>query len=335
MIVTNSLTGGGAERSMNLLADELSSRGWPIALVPINFSGPDLMNPMCDIYPLFRQWRGSTLATFSSYLRFNQIVKSFNPEILILNCDLPELFGSLLLSKRTLIVVQHSSLPWGSRKQIGKFIRGVLRFRNAIWVAVSPHLKVWPNETSTTAILENPVMPIPIETYSQSVKTLKRLVYIGRLSVEKQPEIVIKAAKLLGVDAILIGDGPLRNALTESCVGSVVKIEFAGWIVNPWSIVKNGDLVLVPSTFEGDGLIVLEAIQRRVPILISRISDFAKFDLPEKNYCEGLIEYVNAAQKYSNNLDGLVIPIATANKILEPRSIDLIGKKWEILLDSL
>ena len=36
MVVTNSLAGGGAERSMNLLVNELASRGMALSLVPIN-----------------------------------------------------------------------------------------------------------------------------------------------------------------------------------------------------------------------------------------------------------------------------------------------------------
>ena len=39
MIVTNSLSGGGAERSMNIVSNEMHMRKWPTILVALN-SGP-------------------------------------------------------------------------------------------------------------------------------------------------------------------------------------------------------------------------------------------------------------------------------------------------------
>ena len=99
MLVTNSLTGGGAERAMNLLSIELLNRGWSTALVPINAGGQDQVIPLCDVFPLERPWNGSLASTFKSVIKFNQVVRSWRPDVVILNCDLPELLGALLFVK--------------------------------------------------------------------------------------------------------------------------------------------------------------------------------------------------------------------------------------------
>ena len=45
-IVTNSLSGGGAERAMNLLADNLGKfENFNVMLIPINAGPPDLIQP--------------------------------------------------------------------------------------------------------------------------------------------------------------------------------------------------------------------------------------------------------------------------------------------------
>ena len=88
MIVTNSLSGGGAERSMNLLANELTKRGWPVSLVPINSGKPDQVVPVCSVFPLNRIWNGSFLNTVVAFWNFNKVVNSWKPDIIVLNCDL-------------------------------------------------------------------------------------------------------------------------------------------------------------------------------------------------------------------------------------------------------
>ena len=54
-IVTNSLSGGGAERAMNLLADNLDKfEDLDVMLIPINAGPPDLIQPSCEISEINR-----------------------------------------------------------------------------------------------------------------------------------------------------------------------------------------------------------------------------------------------------------------------------------------
>jgi len=335
MIVTNSPSGGGAERAMNLVANELSSRGWPIALVPINSSEPDSIVPRCEVFPLSRKWQGGLLGTLASILKFNKVVRAFDPTVIILNCDLPELFGSLLLSKRTLVVLQHSSKPWDTRVTLGRIIRRILKLRNTVWIGVSNHLEVWPFGSSPTAVLTNPLSPHDDETFPVCSNKLKRIVFVGRLSSEKCPGVAIEVALKLGVNATLVGDGQLLNALKGSAMRSRMRIHFAGWQKKPWSLIEDGDLLIIPSSYEGDGLIVVEALQMEIPFLLSNIPDFKRFELPPRNYCENLDDFVSRAHEYSEKLGELIVPELIATRTLKQREIKAIGNDWEAFLNTL
>ena len=129
MFVTNSLTGGGAERAMNLAANELVGHGWTVALVPINSGEPDFVRLVCTTLPLHRQWRSGLVGTLKAFIRFLSVVIKWKPDILVMACDLPELFGALLPLRRKIIIVEEAKAPWGTRLVLGRLVRSILRAR--------------------------------------------------------------------------------------------------------------------------------------------------------------------------------------------------------------
>lgn len=337
MIVTNSLTGGGAERSMNMVSNELTKRGWPIALMPINSGEPDLITPTCEVFPLNRQWRGGVFNTLSAIIKFNQVVRSWKPDILVLNCDLPELFGALLLRRQVIVIVEHVNFPWSTRVKIGKIVRNILSARGGVWVAVSSHLGIWPTGKSPYAILQNPLTP-SIETIQRTAITshLKRLVYIGRLSSpQKRPELMLKIGVASGTDVEIIGDGLMRDTLQEEVLAKKLRVKFSGQIRDPWSHVQSGDLLIVPSAYEGDGLVVIEGMQKGIPMLLSDIPDFRRFGLPERNYCQTTDDFISRINEYRDDLGLLVVSEDVEGPILASRSLQVVGDSWEKFLNAI
>ncbi|CAB4820926.1 unannotated protein [freshwater metagenome] len=338
MIVTNSLTGGGAERSMNLVSNELTKRGWPVALVPINFSEPDLVDLACEVFPLNRQWRGGIFNTLSAIKKFNQVVHSWKPDLLVLNCDLPELFGALLLSNRRMVAVEHINRPWITRLTFGRMVRGFLRIRRVTWVAVSSHLTIWPEGISPNAILLNSLTPISVTmpTKNQTDKNpkLTRIVFIGRLTPQKRPEWILEIVSKSGLNAEIFGDGLLKNALQSQAAEHKQNIIFSGFVRDPWSHLGLGDLLIVPSEWEGDGLVVIEALKVNIPILVADIPDFRRFGLPDKNYCKNIDDFVGRINQYRDDLYSLVVAEEITDSILASRSLEVVGDAWEKFLNS-
>jgi glycosyltransferase involved in cell wall biosynthesis len=254
----------------------------------------------------------------------------------ILNCDLPELFGALLLKKKTLVVVEHSSLAWSTRPSPGKAVRKILKMRGAIWVAVSPKLKIWPTGESPKEVIQNPLMP-PVEKAapSPSNSPVKRLVFIGRLTPEKQPERIIEIGKHTALPVEVIGDGFLLDSLKKKANSEALPVTFHGRMRNPWSFLTVGDLLLVPSSSEGDGLVVVEGMREGVPLLLSDILDFRRFELPARNYCRSVNDFVERINEYKADVQALVVPSEISEPILQSRSPQVVGNTWVKFLESL
>ena len=339
MIVTNSLTGGGAERSMNLACNELTKRGWPIALVPINSGPPDQVIPTCEVFPLDRQWRGSPLGTLTAISKFHRIVNYWKPDVIFLNCDLPELFGATLISRRCLVVVEHADRPWKTRILFGRVVRRLLRLRHSKWAAVSSHFPIWPDSLTPDTVLPNSIlMPRPTAIATADLvrtKNVKRLIFIGRLAPQKRPDWLVTIAEKTGLPVEIIGEGSMRESMQKAATASGLEFNFRGRISDPWEVIEDGDLLIVPSEYEGDGLVVIEGMQKGLPMLIADIPDFRRFDLPEANYCKSVEDFIRSIETFGVNTSDLIVPGNTSVQILATRSPEAVGNKWEEFLNSI
>lgn len=115
-----------------------------------------------------------------------------------------------------------------------------------------------------------------------SLKNQPVIVAAGRLSVEKNFHYLIpifaKLAQLqAGVKLLLVGDGPMVDALRKQCIAlgltinnmseGVSSIIFAGYQKNPLALIGLGKIFAFPSGTEGVPNIVLEALATGVPVV--------------------------------------------------------------------
>ena len=124
----------------------------------------------------------------------------------------------------------------------------------------------------------------------------------------------------------------MRSALENSVLENNLRIEFAGQQLDPWPLIQYNDLVIIPSEYEGDGLVLLEAMARNYSVLLNDIPDFRRFDLPKVNYCKSVEDFRDRILTYSNNIQLLMIPSKMSAGHLEKRAIDSIGNAWEDFL---
>lgn len=115
----------------------------------------------------------------------------------------------------------------------------------------------------------------------------KQIISIGRLSDEKGHRYLIQAfakyseaAKLNVVppaDLHLVGDGVLRKELQSlaASLGVDGSVFFHGQIQSPFSLLKQCDLLCLPSLYEGMPNVLLEAMACRVPILATNTTQGA------------------------------------------------------------
>jgi glycosyltransferase involved in cell wall biosynthesis len=332
--ITASLTGGGAERAINQVTRILEKQ-YSVALICINDSEDDLVEPCADVTFLNRKYNSKFLPTIISYLKFRKALKRIKPRYLVLNCDLPELFGAFSPLGPKIIFIEHSDSPWAKREVLGRFIRRLLKLRRAQCVAVSRHLEVWPKSISPNYVINNPVMILPSNLRAPTTEVLKRLVYIGRFAnPQKRPEVVYELCKQAQLPGLMIGEGEERDVIMKLTQESAVNIEFPGQIADPWQLVRSGDLLIVPSTFEGDGLVVVEAILSGIPVLLSDIPEFRRFLLPSCCYCSSFQEFYEKVILYRNSLQELCASEDLKLKLRLERSESRVGTEWDKFLKS-
>jgi glycosyltransferase involved in cell wall biosynthesis len=114
--------------------------------------------------------------------------------------------------------------------------------------------------------IDNPVRvaaraPVPVQNN-------KTFVALGRLGPEKGLQLFAEASKRSGLQAMIVGDGPLRQVLQESCPGT----QITGWLEHDQAMqqLDHARVLVFPSLcYETHGLAVLEAAARGVPAIVS------------------------------------------------------------------
>ncbi len=329
MFVTNSLSGGGAERSMNILVNELHSRNLDVLLVPINSGPRDQVVPRCRVIELNRNWKSGIIETLKSFVKFQKLVFREKPSIIVLNCDLPEMFGALLVfSSKQLVVVEHSSFPWKTRSKLGRIVRRILLIKSSNWVCVSDHLRIWPFKLLPDAVIPNPLYLTQLKSTSRPNGKISRLVFIGRLSLEKGPNTFLEICSATNLPGLMIGEGRMRSELESHVKEKGLNVNFAGQQLYPWELINRNDLIIIPSEYEGDGLVLLEAMARNHSMLVNDIPDFRRFNLLEVNYCRSPKEYRDRILTNLGNIQSLSIPEGISKELLRSRAVDSVGDEW-------
>jgi len=330
-IVTNSFSGGGAERSMNILANEFQSAGYATSLIAINSGPEDIVPRKCKTYCLGRNWKAGFSETLRSRTKFKELLNDLQPDSLIINCELPELLIALTTTKAKIFVVEHASDPWRGRKTLGLVVRAILVAKRVKWVAVSSDLKFWPGLSKFSSVIKNPVVKeylFPPSAIPKSMKSPK-LVFIGRLSEEKQPGMFLDICRKTKIPGVIFGDGPLKSEIGSRVKTENLDIELRGFTTYPWAEVSDRDLVIVTSKNEGDGLVVAEAVMLGIPILLLDTPDLQRFDLPVNSYKKDVSDFCESINsQVENGFEINRVDSKIQNGLSEQRFLGKIFSQW-------
>ncbi|HDV6086131.1 TPA: CDP-glycerol glycerophosphotransferase family protein [Staphylococcus pseudintermedius] len=141
-----------------------------------------------------------------------------------------------------------------------------------------------------------------------------KIVSVGRLSPEKGFDLLIKAVAELApkypqLKLYILGDGPLKGTLKSLVeqLGIQNHVYFLGQRRNPFFIVKRADVFALTSHYEGQSMVILEALTVGTNVLASDIianryvlEDEKYGMLVEKNevdIAKGLEQFINGTNK--------------------------------------
>jgi glycosyltransferase involved in cell wall biosynthesis len=100
---------------------------------------------------------------------------------------------------------------------------------------------------------------------------------VGRLTAQKGWRYLLDAFKTVKskfpkAHLVFAGDGPLRAELEAQAAPLGLSVHFLGWRTDAYNLMADCDLLVVPSLWEGFGLVTLEAMALSKPIIASRVS---------------------------------------------------------------
>lgn len=324
LIISNSISGGGAEKSMRLINQELNLCGTNSALVCLNNSGADIGSDSEII--LERAWKSGLIGTLINFLNFRKVLKKLNPTTVIANCELPELYAALAPLRGTnLICVEHTSLPWAGRRLQGALIRLILQAKHASWVTVNRNqVGIWPTGHGARFIA-NPVLePVLDESANRN-----DFVFIGRLRIEKGIKGILEAISKTSARIDVFGTGYLEEELKSRFSDSA---NFYGFVNNPWGSINRNQTLIVASEYEGDGIVIVEAIISRMPLLLLDNADLRKFQLPDKNYFKNFVELEQKLVLASQNPEDFRVSTQMSDTYKQERNLKKIISQWESYL---
>lgn len=324
-IVSNSISGGGAEKSMMAIHKFLIDIGVRSNLIALNLSPDSKTIPF--VIELRRKWKSGPISTWTNFLEFRKSIKIINPDLLILNCELPELYGALLRYKGKIICVEHTSKPWAGKFLLGAITRSILKIKRSEWVTViDKKRKVWMGGV-VVAHIPNPYH----ERLSKNRPTGQEstLTFIGGLKQNKHPEWVIETGLELNLPVQIFGDGVLRSELENKYLKYSSQAKFFGFQSDPWNLVSSKSLVIVPSDYEGDGLVVVEAAISGNPLLLRDNKDLRRFGFNDKHYFKNLEDLILVVkQNFGTRFQNLVVSPSKTNELLVSRSLQKVTNEW-------
>lgn len=212
-----------------------------------------------------------------SFLEIRKRIKEIEPDLVILNGQYEAHFSPFLRNKK-IIFIRHTSLNMTSvLKRILYTFEGII-FADSI-VAVNDFIK-----DEMFFLIKNKTIVIhnwhsrsrsELELRNKKNKDDKfYLLYCGRLSKEKNVELLIEACKDFEdlLELHIVGTGDEENRLTQK-YKSCKNVFFHGFqnYENLYYFYQKADIYISVSSFEGFPLAVLDAFCYGIPVILSDI----------------------------------------------------------------
>lgn len=268
-----SLRGGGAERVMVTVANELAARNWSVDLVLASATGPYLseVSSKVGVVDLKSTRVLKSVPGLAAYLR------SKRPDTLLAamsNANMAASLAHCLARSPARLVLSERSMPSRMRTDlVGKLMMAVKRWAYARAdgvVAVSKGcadelVELVRVEPSKVEVIYNPL--ISNELFEKAAEPLDHpwfqsgqppvVLGVGRLVDVKGFDVLIKAFALARKERpmrlVILGEGPLRSELASLArsLGVEADVQLPGFVQNPFPWMKQAELFVLTSRVEG------------------------------------------------------------------------------------
>lgn len=357
LLVISSLSSGGAERVMSIMANYWAEQGWDVTLVTLSAVdadfyplhtrvkriGLDLLKPAKNVW--------HTAANTISRIRLlRSTMRRLSPQVVISFMDVMNIItlAAGLATQIPVIVSERVDPAYAQLGYVRNFLRQKLYPHAAAVVVQTAQVADWAGEfvaQTKIKIINNPVLDIEASTDDGGEFELegKTLIAIGRLSKQKGFDQLIKAFAQLGdVDwqLLILGEGgqrvPLEHLIAELRMQQ--RISLVGRVNNVRQYLKKANIFVLSSRFEGFPNALLEAMASGMPVI--------SFDCPSGPSVI-IADGNNGLLVPNGNVDALAAAMArlmanekecarladNARLVRQRYSIDKIMAEWAQLLE--
>jgi glycosyltransferase involved in cell wall biosynthesis len=290
LIITPSLSGGGAERTVLNISNYLDRKKFIIKIVSLRdieeSSYKHLLKKDIELININKKAR-------NSFLSITKIINSYKPDIIF--STLPRInilaFISLKLSKnrkRTKLIVREANLI---KKKVTvspflHFLLGIVYKKSNMVISLSRGIRKNLEENFGTKLnIKTIYNPIDLDTIdrlkeekieNKNINFDKKFIFIncGRLAKQKNQKLLIESLYRANLpkekwQLNLLGDGSNREELENLTKNYNLQnnINFLGFKKNPYKYMKNSDLFILSSLWEGFGHVVAESMACGTPVL--------------------------------------------------------------------
>lgn len=341
--VTSTLTSGGSERVMSILANELANRGHDVSIILLR--APKVFYPIDDAVKLyFAQDFSKNIMGKALWLRKH--IKKERPDVVIPFMTSVYCVTIFALLGVGVPIISSERIDPRFSNRMRKVMRWVfLRFTTHL-VVQTQAIKAYYSQSiqRRTSIIPNPITEKVFEQPT-NVNKKRRIISVGRLYDQKNQKMMISAFSQIAnqypdYTMVIYGEGPLRQELEDyiKSLGMEYKVLLPGRTDNIVEELYNSEIFCLSSDYEGMSNALLEAVCVGMPVISTRVSGVDDILINGEN---GLVVEVG-------DVDGLVVAFQTLlndkelcgkfskyNKQISVNyKIEKIVDDWEALINS-
>ena len=352
LLVITSLGVGGAEKVVTSLADQLVDLGHEVVIAYL--TGDALTVPKHDCIRLVNLKVNSARGLGSGYLQLRKIIKEFKPDVVHSHLVHANILCRMLrptIAIPRLISSAHNTNEEGRFRMLAYRLTDQLTdiSTNVSDEAVeafieqnavkSERILTVHNGISTTEFVFSESARNEIRTELEILEGDKLLLAVGRLNEQKDYPNLLSAIKILSkmhqnITLAIAGHGPHLQALQKQTIklGINNKVRFLGIRKDIPSLMSAADVFVLPSAWEGFGLVVAEAMAcNRVVVAtdcggVKEVVGDAGFLVPPKDS----VALANALERALNLNDDESIQLGkeARKRVLEHYSLTAATEKW-------
>lgn len=290
-LIISSLSAGGAERVMSLMANYWAAKNWAITLLtyddgmtpPFYDLEPGISHIHLDVVRVSRNIVSGLLNNIRRLQRVRSAIKNSQPDAVISCLDAVNvitLMATSTLNISTLVLEQCDprlvssgrTWQWLQRLTYAKALKVITPCEG-----VDNYFNWLPQDKRI--VIHNPLTPIQDNQEEINLpegidKGKNWIVTIGRLTRVKGYDILLSAFQRIANkhpdwQLLIIGNGELRPQLEElrERLHLTHQVFFLGLIKNPFAILKNSKLFVTASRSEGFGNALIEAMACGLPAI--------------------------------------------------------------------